>query len=248
MDNSFFILIFVAFAMAAIVAAYMSYQAELRRKAELTQIAAARGWPFDTSKDESHPVRYAHFSIFDNGRNCYAYNTVRGALDVESQSWPMQFGDYHFETIEPDGKQTKTQDHVLSYVLIETPYLGLPDLFIREEGFFDKVAGHLGFDDINFESAEFSNRFVVTSRDKRFAYDVLHPRMMEFLLDRAPPIIDFRRGQCCLNMGEKCWSVEEFESVVGWASEFFALWPRHVTSSAAERIEPQLHEEREPLS
>jgi hypothetical protein len=71
----------------------------------------------------------------------------------------------------------------------------------------------------------------VLSRDKRFAYDVLHPRMMEFLLEAVPPTVDFRRGQCCLSMGEQRWSTAEFDAMVKWASNFFALWPRHVTAS-----------------
>jgi hypothetical protein len=157
----------------------------------------------------------------------------------------VQFGDYHFETLEPEGKEPKPQSHVLSYVLLETPYLGLPDLYVRPKGLFEKVVNLFGFEEINFESAEFSNRFAVHSRDKRFAYDVLHPCMMEFLLDGAPPIIDFCRGQCCLSMGEKCWSFAEFEAVLDWTSEFFALWPRHVTMSVAKRIEQQWHQRRD---
>ena len=62
------------------------------------------------------------------------------------------------------------------------PFRNVPDLLIRPEGFFDKVAGAFGFDDIDFESEEFSRAFFVKSSDKRFAYDVLHPRMLELLM------------------------------------------------------------------
>lgn len=37
-------------------------------------------------------------------------------------------------------------------------------------------------DDLGLESAEFNDRFVVTTRDRAFAHAVLHPRMMERLL------------------------------------------------------------------
>ena len=229
--DGWIILIFVAFAIVAIVAGYFSYQAQQKRIIELSQFAATRGWQFDTAKDRSHDARYEHFSLFTQGNDRYAYNTIRGALAVEGQHWPVQLGDYHFTTKQSNGKSTTTVTHALSYVLLETPHLGLPDLFIRREGFFDKVASVLGFDDIDFESAEFSDRFIVKSRDKRFAYDVLHPRMMEFMLDGAPPTIDFRRGQCCMHLGEKCWSRSEFEAVLAWVVEFFSRWPRHVTTS-----------------
>jgi len=248
MDDSFVIFVFILFAIIVIVAGYLSYQAQLRRQAELGQLAAKRGWRFDSSKDRSHDERFGDFSIFTQGSNRYAYNTIRGALGIEGRPWSVQLGDYHYQTRESSGKHTRTVTHTLSYLLLETPYLGLPELFIRGEGFFDKVAGFLGFDDIDFESAEFSDRFVVKSGDKRFAYDVIHPRMMEFLLDGPPPTIDFRRGQCCLSPGEKCWSAAEFEAVLGWVQEFYALWPRHVIAELADRTESPSREQREELT
>jgi hypothetical protein len=231
------VFIFMAFSTAAAIAALASSDEKRGRKADLVHISTKRGWPFDASRDDAHDLRYAHFAIFNQGQNRYAFNTVRGKLDVEGESWAMQLGDYHFATMEPEGEQLKPKSHTLSYVLVETPYLGLPDLLVREETLLDKMSGLLGDEDIDFESAEFSDRFVVTSRDKRFAFDVLHPRMIAFLLDRAAPIIDFRRGQCCLSKGERSWTAQEFQEVLDWTSEFFALWPRYVTASAAERLE-----------
>jgi hypothetical protein len=236
--EGWFILVVIALVVLAIVGAYFNYKAQQKRIAELTQLAAGRRWSFDAAKDYSHEERYGHFSPFNSGRNQYAYNTIRGALAIGDGAWPVQLGDFHYETTSTstDSKgntRTQTHHHYLSYAIIETPYLGAPDLFVRREGFFDKLAGLLGFDDIDFESAEFSKRFVVKSKDKRFAYDVIHPRMMEFLLDGDPPTIELQRGQCCLTRGEQCWSVTEFESTLQWAIAFFAAWPRHVTKQLA---------------
>jgi membrane-associated PAP2 superfamily phosphatase len=57
---------------------------------------------------------------------------------------------------------------------------------------------------------------------------VIHPRMMEFLLDGDPPTIELQRGQCCLTHGEHCWSAAEFEATLAWVAKFFSHWPRHV--------------------
>jgi hypothetical protein len=57
-----------------------------------------------------------------------------------------------------------------------------PELTIAPEGIFSKVAQAFGYDDIDFESHEFSRKFCVRSRDKKFAYDVCHARMIEYLL------------------------------------------------------------------
>ena len=55
-------------------------------------------------------------------------------------------------------------------------------LLVRPEGFFDKIGEFFGFDDIDFESAEFSRSFYVKSPDKKWAYDIIHQRTMEFML------------------------------------------------------------------
>ncbi|MCK4626760.1 MAG: hypothetical protein KAV00_15725, partial [Phycisphaerae bacterium] len=67
-------------------------------------------------------------------------------------------------------------------------------LYIRREGFFDKIGQFFGFDDIDFESAEFSRKFYVKSPDKRWAYDVIHTRTMEHLLASANFSIRFDRA------------------------------------------------------
>ena len=111
------------------------------------------------------------------------------------------------------------------------PFGMTPDLLIRPEGLFDKIKGAFGFDDIDFESEEFSRRFHVKSSDRRFAYDVLHPRMMEFLLAVRPVMIDIERGRCCLSDGGRCWKPEGFASRIAFLREFFDRWPDHLTAS-----------------
>ena len=55
-------------------------------------------------------------------------------------------------------------------------------LTIAREGVFSKIAQAFGYDDIDFESHEFSRKFCVRSKDKKFAYDVCNARMIEYLL------------------------------------------------------------------
>jgi hypothetical protein len=225
------IVIFIIVIALIIVGAFYSHQQQAARRAALAQFSAERGWRFEPENDASHDSRYAYFSVFAQGHSRYAYNTILGTASIADRAWPLQMGDYHYATTSSNGKKTTTHHHRLSYLIVETPYLGAPDLFIRAEGFLDSIAGFLGFDDIDFESAEFSDRFIVKSSDKRFAYDVLHPRMMEFMLDGGAPTIDFRRGQCCLYRSQKCWTPEEFAATLAWATDFFARWPRHITST-----------------
>ena len=116
-----------------------------------------------------------------------------------------------------------------SYLILSIPFQHVPDLLIRREGMFDKLAGAIGFDDIDFESLEFSDRFLVKSSDKRFAYDVLHARTMAFLLDGEAPAVDIESGSCCVTDGTRSrWQPTEFRQRLGGAKQFFELWPDHL--------------------
>ncbi|HEX6961017.1 MAG TPA: hypothetical protein VF175_04070, partial [Lacipirellula sp.] len=133
------ILVVIVVAVLAIVGAYFNYKAQQQRIAELTQLAAARGWRFDHSKDYSHDERFGHFSSFSSGHSAYAYNTLSGSLAVDDAAWPVQLGDFHYATTSTttDSKgntRTQTHHHHLSYVILQTPYLEAPELFIRREG------------------------------------------------------------------------------------------------------------------
>ncbi len=70
----------------------------------------------------------------------------------------------------------------------------------------------------------------MSSKDKRFAYDLIDPRMMEFLMAGAPPIIDLELGRICLTSGTGRWEPAEFEQRAGWMVEFLERWPRHVVA------------------
>ena len=57
-----------------------------------------------------------------------------------------------------------------------------PGVIIGPENLLFQLAAAFDSEDIKFESAEFSRTFRVRSKDKRFAYDVCNPQMMEYLL------------------------------------------------------------------
>lgn len=57
-----------------------------------------------------------------------------------------------------------------------------PELEIKPSGFFSKLGQAFGFDDIDFESVEFSKRYQVKCGDKKFAYDIRNALMIDWLL------------------------------------------------------------------
>ena len=91
--------------------------------------------------------------------------------------------------------------------------LFLKTLSIRAENFFDKVKGTFGFDDIDFESAEFSRKFWVTAKDKRWAYDVIHQETMELLLKAPRFALEFE-GPHALARRAKRFKPFEFDQAI----------------------------------
>lgn len=227
MPPGLFIPLLIVFAVAAIAMGVYAMAQERKRREALAALASSLGLTFDPGGDHSHDNRYP-FSCFTRGHSRKAYNTLEGRLTLAGRSFPCRCGDYLYKITSSNGKSTSTRTYRFSYLLLGVPFRGVKNLSIRSETWFDKVKGALGFDDIDFESEEFSRKFHVQSSDRRFAYAVVHPRMMEFLLAHPGPPLEITGGIACLTNGSTRWSPEQFKGTLGWAAGFFEQWPAHV--------------------
>lgn len=156
---------------------YSIIAARKRREAFL-EIATQLGMEYYPGKDHTLAGQYAFLNKLAKGSNRYAFNVVTG----EYQGHQVTLFDYHYETHSTNSKgQRQTQHHYFSVFLLNLPML-FPEITITREGIFSKIAQAFGYDDIDFESHEFSKKFCVRSKNKKMAYDVCHGRMMEYLL------------------------------------------------------------------
>ena len=114
--------------------------------------------------------------------------------------------DYHYTT----GSGKSREEHNLSFFILTMPAL-FPDLTIRRENFLTKVAEVFGYQDIKFESAEFSKAFCVRSPDKKFAYDVCNAKMIEYLLANRDLSVEIENQVLALAFNTRL-SVEQVES------------------------------------
>jgi hypothetical protein len=202
-------LIFVLVAAAIIALAVLAHQQAKKRRMALAAWAASRGLAFDPSHDRQMDDRYPEFKCLRQGDSRYAYNVMAGSAGGR----PVSAFDYHYETESTDSKgQTTTEDNYFSAVIFETD-LPLKPLLIREEGFFDKVGEFLGFDDIDFESTEFSKEFFVKSPDRRWAFDVLQQSTMEFLLSSPRFTLEFE-GRDVIAYRDDTFKPEDFEAAL----------------------------------
>ena len=206
----FFVLIVIAAIGAAIGFAIWNSRMKDKRRQELAGWAQVNGLKFLPEKDHSVWMRYQLFKCLQRGEDRYAYNIMVGT----SGTRVMSAFDYHYETHSTNSKgQRQTHHHYLSALVVDAG-LPLKPLFIRPEGLLDKVTEFVGIEDIDFESAEFSQKFFVKSPDRRWAYDVLHQKTMELMLAYPRFHIDFQGSQVMAYYDNKTFSLGEFGSAL----------------------------------
>ncbi len=160
----------VLLAIAVLVVVLVGRKAAERRKAFIAY-AAARGWRYEREQ----PLLVGRFTgaPFGIGEARRAYNVLYGQHDGRE----LVSFDYEYAVKGADGKRRRQVFSVLGL------NMGVPMMPLRvdPEGWLDRFVGRFT-GDIDMESAEFNAAFSVSCPDRKFATDVLHPRMMEYLL------------------------------------------------------------------
>lgn len=197
-------LIFILVAALIIVAIIFGAIAARKRREALAQLAARLGLRFQPDDDRSLAGRYGFLDKLAQGSNRYAFNVLAGPY----QNHEVLAFDYHYETHSTDSKgRRQTHHHYLSCFILELPRT-FPEVTIVREGMLSKIAQAFGYDDIDFESAEFSRTFCVRSKDKKFAYDVCHAQMMEYLLANRDLSVEIENNALALVFGGRLSAAE----------------------------------------
>ncbi len=159
-------MIFSIFILLAALAGYFIYYLILKRRNDLIKLAAALGMVYRQKGCEPLDQRYPDLKSFEPllGPCLEAEDIVDGKMeDCSVELFNYGRGD----------------SGCSACVLITPQRRGR--LFICDT-FNLQPRQRLG-SDIDFESAKFSKRYFVRADDKQFAYEVITPQMMEFLLD-----------------------------------------------------------------
>ncbi len=189
------ILIFIGALVMIITLAIVGHIQEKKRREALQALAQQLGFSFHPDKDHGFASQYGFLNNMDSGSNRYAYNIMQGNGHDGS---PCTIFDYHYETHSTDSKgRRKTHHHYYSIYSLILPKQ-FPEIEIKPEGFFAKLSQALGFDDIDFESMEFSKRYQVKSPDKKFAYDICNAQMINHLLRQRDLVIEIEHNVLAL--------------------------------------------------
>ena len=227
--------------LAVVVLAALGAVGRQRRRKAIAAWAHGIGLTYAPQRDPGLAARLPGFAVFHQGQNQYAFNVVSGVFEGRE----VVAFDYHYETEhtvtvrEKDAQgrmhtrtETRITHHRFSAVLVR-PELVLKPLLIRPEGLFDKVADFFGRGDLNFESAEFSRRYHVTAPDRRWAYDVLHARTIDFLLDQPRLVVEMDPHHVLvMRPGQQTMSAETFDAAVRTVDGVLDLLPEYVRADA----------------
>ena len=157
--------------------AWFSYQQKQKRREALFEFAATHAMTWSREDPFAIPNSYGFrlFSLGD-GRGCE--NVLAGRWDGlavrEADYW------YYDESSDSKGNRSRTY-HRFSILIADLP-CSVPHVWIDRETLFSRMAGHLGFTDISFESEEFNRAYQVKGTDREFAFKLIDARMMQWLL------------------------------------------------------------------
>ena len=224
------ILLFVVFGLLVVGLIACSSYASRKRQQALVAWAAAHDLAFSADQDGSVEDRFPAFSCLRAGDGSrYAYNRMQGKWGER----PLLAFDYHYVTHSTNSKGHRSTHHHHFSAVILFSSVPLKPLSIRSENFLDKVGAFFGHEDINFESAEFSRRFYVKAPDRKWAYDVIHQRTMEFLLSMPVHHLQFD-ADCVMAWRDTTFSADEFATAANLAAGVLDGLPPYLVAQQME--------------
>ena len=218
----------VAVVVIVVIGAIYNTIAQSKRREGLLELAQRLNLNFAAGQNFGIPGRFGFLKQLAQGDDRYAANVLSGNYQ---QNEILAF-DYHYATYHTDKNGTHKDDHWFSFFILTLPAVAFPDLTIRRENLFTKVAEVFCYQDIKFESAEFSKTFNVRSPDKKFAYDVCNGKMMEYLLDNRDLSIEIENEVIALAFSTRL-SVEQFEFNLRRLVEIRSRLPEYLFAQSA---------------
>jgi len=197
---------------------YLAWQADKRRREALLLWATRRGWKFIPGKNGNMPQDYPGLKVFQKGHSRSAKNIIKG----EHKGLPVTFMDYRY--VVGHGKNRSPHNRIMAILHCDFPTV---PLFIRRESPLDRVGEFFGADDIDFESSEFSRKFYVKSADRKWAFDVIHTRTMEYLLKAPSFTIEFGFGEIAVYRTGHC-GTDQYEQALELAWGLYDLVPDYL--------------------
>jgi hypothetical protein len=197
---------------------FVLWKMEQKRREALLLWATGKGWDMRPQAQKKLHDRWAGLKVFDKGHSRSGKNIITG----KHRGIDCTLIDYKYVT--GSGKNRSTHNRGVVILACDHPTIPLQ---MRRENPFDKMGEFLGMDDIDFESAEFSRKFYVKSSDRKWAYDVIHTRTMEYLLKGPSYMIEFGFAELCIYKNGH-FNPETYEQALEFGKGLLDLTPDYV--------------------
>ena len=208
-----------------LVVVYAVAVREKKRTARLEIVVAEMGLEFQPLGDPQLLARLAGFPLMNVGRRQELKNLVVG----DTSQGQLALFDFRYITGHGKNKRTNRQ----SVLAMEAPELEeLPVFNMRPEGFWDRVGGVFGMQDVDFDEHEdFSGKFLLKGEDEEALRAFMDKELLDFFSDRPDLCCESRPGVFLYYRRRKC--VEpEVHILEGFLEQgmmvFLALLERHM--------------------
>lgn len=239
----------VMWLLAIIFAVVMTWREHKRRKAragKLRSYAARRGFKFDPTRLTPPPLK-RHAGFFAAGKYHAALHTMSCTIESGGRSFRLVAGDFEFNLQDDD----KVSLCTVSYALLRCKGWSMPATRLLRRDYYDEYADIEEMIDVRTESVAFNKFCAIRTKDKRFSYDVAHPRAMEriesWLRSGPNPLIEIG-GEVILftdiipesissrianpdskiRLSHRVWTPQEFDQVIEDLRRFIELFPEHL--------------------
>jgi hypothetical protein len=209
------------------VLAYLASRREEQRRRALEQLALSRGLAFSREDRIRVAGTFSQFELFQRGDTRYAYNVIHGAIETRNYcACDFRYTEHHVYVDSKGQMRRREVDHYCSAAIAELNG-PVPAVWLRHENLLDKAAHLVGFNDIEFESAEFNREFHVKAADREIAFDILNAQTMQKLLAGPFREIEFN-GPAVLVFGEDLWTPEQFGAALDLARSLAEGLPNYL--------------------
>lgn len=221
------ILFFAGVAALIVAVTWLVLRAQEKRRAAFRALAAQNGWTY-SEKGGDPSGRFPGLRPFGQGHSRKSRDLLAGQVD----GLPFEAFTYQYTVTTHNGKSQSSHTYTFAVAVIPMPLDG-PRLTIEPEHLGHKLFDAFGGEDIDFEGDAFSRAFWVKCDERRFAYDVVTPPMMEHLL-AAPRGWTWQwRGRDLVVVHAGALRPDAAAATLAMVRRFVALLPRHLLAGRA---------------
>jgi hypothetical protein len=214
-DSTFLMWVFLVVVAGGLLTAWNSKQRQTE-VVRLSRWATQRGWSYRPNAPEL-TTRWSGPPFVGRGQVTDVFSGLINGLPFTAfdYSWTSESGEH------------STTYH---YPVVTMPLpAALPLLWVLPQNAANQLSNPLGAGDITFESAAFNDTFMVSSDNDRYAYAVVHPRMMEYLMGCPFAGWGVRiEGNNVIFFGHGPQRPDGIASTASWLAGFVSLIPGHV--------------------